>query len=541
MLGVVYQSVSKSVKDCWVNRSTFLYFCGMFVRKRRNRSGSTSVVVIDKSSGKPKELVCVGISTDEREIETLVGKAQDWILQYDGQTVLDFEGFGEASSKVDEMLDNIESAMINGTQLILNKVYDAVGFNAIDDDVLRNLVLARISQPGSKMATAAYLKAYYKEDVNHWRIYRYMDKLYNTQQEAVQRISVAHTMRVLGGRIGLMFYDVTSLYFETPARDDLRQPGFSKDGKTSESQIILGLLVSACGYPLSYAVFNGSQYEGRTMIPVIDDFKQRFGLEDFVVVADSGLMSKTNTRLLGDAGYKYIIGARIRSESEAVKDWILSLDKVDGQLYERPYGKGERLIVGYSAKRAAKEAHNRGQGVEKLRRRYASGSLTKDKLNKHGYSKFLEISKDVRVVINQDKIDQDARWDGLKGYRTNTELPAQTILDQYHGLWVVERAFRVSKGNLEMRPMFHFTEKRIEAVCICFVAYKVYKELERVIQETGLNLSVDKVLDIAKTLVTLQVRIPGTDRVRTRTLFLTPEHQSLLPLFDHLGIKSQIG
>lgn len=171
-----------------------------------------------------------------------------------------------------------------------------------------------------------------------------------------------------------------------------------------------------------------------------------------------------------------------------------------------------------------------------------SHSLTKDKPNKHGYNKLLEISKDVQVVINKDKIEQDARWDGLKGYRTNTDLPVETILEQYHGLWVVELAFRISKGNLEMSPIFHFTEKRIEAhICICFVAYKVYKELERVIKKAGLDLSVNKVLDIAKTLITLQVKISGTDHVRTRTLFLTPEHRSLLPLFGSLGVETQIG
>ena len=204
----------------------------------------------------------------------------------------------------------------------------------------------------------------------------------------------------------------------------------------------------------------------------------------------------------------------------------------------------ERTVLSWtaSAKRAAKEAHNREQGIEKLRKRYATGSLTKDKLSKHGYNKFLEISKGVQVVINQDKVDFDARWDGLKGYRTNTKLPVQTVIEQYHGLWVVERAFRISKGNLEMRPIFHFTEKRIEAhICICFVAYKIYKELERIIQKTKLNLSVDKVLDIAKTLITLQVKIPGTNRFRTRTLFLTPEHKSLLPLFECLGIEIQNG
>lgn len=130
----------------------------------------------------------------------------------------------------------------------------------------------------------------------------------------------------------------------------------------------------------------------------------------------------------------------------------------------------------------------------------------------------------------------------MKGCRTNTELPAQTIFDQYHGFWVVERAFRISKGNLEMRLVFHFTEKRIEAhVCICFVAYKVYMEFERLLRKMGLNLSVDKVLNIAKTFVTLQVMISGTVRVRTRILFLTLERKPLLPLFKSLGIKTQIG
>ncbi len=111
-----------------------------------------------------------------------------------------------------------------------------------------------------------------------------------------------------------------------------------------------------------------------------------------------------------------------------MKDRELSLDKADGPLFERDCDKNERLIVGYSAKMVAKEAHNREQDVEKLRKRYATGSLTKDKLNKHGYNKFLEISNDIQVVINQDKVDLDARLDGLKGYRTNTKLPAQTMI-----------------------------------------------------------------------------------------------------------------
>ena len=121
-------------------------------------------------------------------------------------------------------------------------------------------------------------------------------------------ISVEHTRRITGGRIGLLFYDVSTLYFETSRTDTLREPGFSKDGKSKESQVVLGLLVSEGGYPLSYSLFNGKQYEGFTMIPIIDDFKQRLNLgDDFVVVADSGLMNSSNLKLLREGHYKYII------------------------------------------------------------------------------------------------------------------------------------------------------------------------------------------------------------------------------------------
>ena len=194
---------------------------------------------------------------------------------------------------------------------------------------------------------------------------------------------------------------------------------------------------------------------------------------------------------------------------------------------------GERLIVGYSEARAKKEAYNRNRGVERLRKAYGSGILTKDKVNRRGYNKFLEISKDVEVAISDDKIAEDEKWDGLKGYVTNTDLPAEEAVTQYRGLWVVERAFRVGKGTLEMRPMFHFTERRIEAhVCICFVAYKVYKEQERIIASLGIKLSVDKVLDIAKTITTLRVHMPNNRSFYTKTMFLTDDHRAIRPLFE---------
>jgi len=507
----------------------------MYVRKKPNRSGSTSVVIVDKSSGKTKYLATIGISSDESTLSELCLEGEKWIAARTGMRdmfLLD-EQQREEKQVTDYLLDNIENILLNGTQLILDQVFKLIGFDAIGDDILKHLVIARLCQPSSKSGTVDYLKSYFDEDVALHKIYRYLDRLHNTQQERIQQISVEHTRRILGGQIGLVFYDVTTLYFETDYSDDLRERGFSKDGKHAQPQVVLGLLVSQDGYPLSYSLFNGSQYEGRTMLPIVEDFVQRFNLEDFVIVADSGLMNKTNISLLESGDYKYIIGARIKNESEVVKQWILSLDKIDGSFYELGKLPKSRLIVSYSEKRAKKDRYNREKGVKRLKANYKSGKLTKENINKRGYNKFLEISNDVQVAISQEKISEDEKWDGLKGYLTNTDLSEKDVYEQYHGLWVIEKAYRVTKGTLEMRPMFHFTPKRIEAhVCICFVAYKVYKELERILKLSGINLSVDKVLNIAKTIATLKIKLPTSGEILTNTMLLTAKHKSIADLFQ---------
>ena len=382
----------------------------MYIRKKHNKSGTTSVVVVHKFCGKYKEIKSFGCSSSEEDIELLCEKARKWIRSYGGQHEFGFnDNLTQELEETIRVVNNMDAVLINGTQLLLNQVYDSIGFNQISDEILRHLVIARVSQPRSKLATVEYLKSYYDEDVDLNHIYRYMDKLYNTQMEIAQQISVEHTKRIFGGNIGLMFYDVTTLYFETSRTDILREPGFSKDGKTTESQIVLGLLVSEGGYPISYSIFNGSQYEGFTMIPMIDDFKQRYDIgEDFVVVADSGLMNKNNVTLLRQAGYKYILGARIKNESTAIKQWILSLHTEDQSCYEYRQSNGERLIVSYSEKRASKDAYNRNRGVARLKQAYKNGRITKQQVNRRGYNKFLEISKDIEVSISDQKIAEDS-------------------------------------------------------------------------------------------------------------------------------------
>ena len=512
-----------------------VYLCSMFVRKKKNPSGIVSIQVIDKSNNRYKVVKTIGSSSDPVTIEELCIKGKQWISSQLGVQDI-FEVYNKAQEELQvatALLSNIENILLNGAQLILDQVFNLVGFDAVKDGIFKHLVIARICQPSSKAGTVDYLKSYFDQDVELHKIYRYLDKLQGEEQEKVQKISIEHTRRILGGSIGLLFYDVTTLYFETDFSDELRERGFSKDGKHSQPQIVLGLLVSKDGYPLSYSLFNGSQYEGRTMLPIVDDFVDRFKLEDFVVVADSGLMNKKNLDLLESGGYKYILGARIKNESDQTKQWILSLEKGDGAFYERLKAGKSRLIVNYSLKRAKKDQYNREKGVRRLQNEYKTGKITKENINKRGYNKFLEISQNVEVRIAQEKIVQDAQWDGLKGYITNTELPAKEVYEQYNGLWTIEKSFRITKGTLEMRPMFHFTPKRIEAhVCLCFVAYKIYKELDRVLKIRDIGLSVDKVLSIAKTVTTLKIRLPISNQILTKTMIVTKQHKKIEQLFN---------
>lgn len=511
----------------------------MFVKKKKNRSGTVSVVVAEKHKGEYKELVTIGIAQCDKDVERFVSEGKEWISRELGRRHPRLALFGEERESMQREVDDanrflscISNILLNGCDLILDRVFDRVGFNRIEDDVFRMLVKARLAYPASKAATVEYLKNHFDNDVSLSKIYRYLDKLSDREHEVVQDISVRHTQELFGGTIGALFYDVTTLYFEADHEDELRKTGFSKEGRHSNPQIILGLLVSSGGYPLAYCIHEGNKYEGHTMLPVIDEFVRRYNLEDFVVVADSGLMSNANISELESMGYKYIIGAKIKGEPESVKEWIFRQPKENCRMAEYDKGGGRRLLVGYTDKRARKDAHNREKGLRRLEKAYRTGALTKDNVNKRGYNKFLTMDGRVKVSIDYDKVEQDARWDGVKGYLTNTKLPSSEVYDAYHNLWHVERSFRIAKSKIEIRPMFHFTPRRIRAhICICFVALKVYKELERMLKISGIAMSVDKVLELAKTVTTIQVTLPQSGEVITKTMLMA-RHQRIAKLFD---------
>ena len=502
----------------------------MFVRKKRNTSGVVSIQVIDKSGGSYRVVKTMGSSSEKARIEELYVQGLQWISSYAGQNQLDFT---DERQLFDRFLSGIRQISVSGTELLLGKLFDQIGFGHIPDKLFRQLVLARICYPVSKLRTVDYLKKYHSLEVDEDSVYRYLDKLYNTQKEAVQQISYEHTLRILGGKINIVFYDVTTLYFEIDYEDELRKTGFSKEGKHQNPQIILGLLVSIDGYPLAYEIHEGNKFEGHTMLPVIDAFRTKYGLDKLIIVADSGLLSNDNIDQLNRKGYEFILGARIRSETKQFKDEILSLGLQNGQSTVIKKDGTQRLVISYSERRAKKDRINREKGLSRLQKKVKSGKLTKASINNRGYNKYLILNGEVDVKIDMVKYEEDGKWDGLKGYLTNTKLSKDEVIANYSHLWKIEKAFRISKNDLKIRPIYHRLQPRIEAhICIAFVAYKIYKELERQLKEKKSALTPEKAIDIAKTIYSIKLETSANREVIEKTIILNQEQKYLAQLFN---------
>jgi transposase len=484
----------------------------MFIRKKPNRSGSVSVQIVSKERGKYKVVKTVGSSHTEEGVHLLLHQARHELKKIQGQYSL-FSSPQDTTIK--SFLTTLSNANVHviGPELIFGKIYDAIGFDQIREDLFRHLVIARLAFPLSKLKTVDYLYRFQGKRINISSIYRFMDKLNSRLKHQVEDISYKHTLGLLKDKISVVFYDMTTLYFEASDEDDLRKTGFSKDGKHQNPQIFLGLLVGLGGYAIGYEIFEGNIYEGHTLLPTIKKLSERFGLSKPIVIADAGLLSKENIRLLEENGYHYIIGARIKNESEKIKDRIIKLGLKDGefQIIKKPAGR--KIIIHYSRKRATKDAHNRQRGLKRLEKRIRTGKLTKSSINNRGYNKYLKLEGEIQIRIDYDKFEQDKVWDGLKGYVTNTKLRAKQVIENYQNLWHIEKAFRMSKTDLRIRPIYHRLKDRIEAhICISFAAYAIYKELERLLYNYNAHFSVKRAGELTQTMYQLDVIMPESKK-----------------------------
>lgn len=502
----------------------------MFVRKKRNQSGAVSVQVIDKT--KSYHVVkTVGCSKNPEEIERFYQQGKAWLKQQDRQLPF-FPSEQIEQGIVAAFVSGLRSSDVRtvGPELIFGTLFDRIGFGHVPDELFRHIVIARLAYPTSKLKTVDYLRRYRGIETDPDSIYRSLDKLHSRYKEDIEDIAYAHTKRLLGPTISIVFYDMTTLYFEAEDEDDLRKVGFSKDGKFQHPQIMLGLLVGKGGYPISYDIFEGNTFEGHTLLPVLTKIEQRYGFKDITVVADAAMLSKENLEALDEAKYRFVIGGRIKNESSELQTQILQHvpAMIGGVHLELKREDGTRLIVTYSEKRAKKDAYNRDKGLAKLKKRIRFGRLTKEHLNRRGYNKFLKLDGKIEVSIDDSKIAADAKWDGLKGYITNTDLSPEVIVENYRELWQIEKAFRISKTDLRIRPIYHYRRRRIEAhICIAFAAYTIFKELERLLAQSGLKMSAKRAADLTHNMYSLHYLPPG-DPLPKETLLGLDDEQKLL-------------
>jgi transposase len=502
----------------------------MFIREKKNKSGSTSVQIISKTEGKYKVVKTIGSSSSQDGILVLLHQARYELSQIQKQSSL-FPSQSDAN--IEGFLNTLKNADISviGPELVFGKIYDHIGFNAIKEVLFRHLVIARLAFPLSKLKTIDYLQRYQGISLNISSIYRFLDKLNNTLKTQVEQIAFSHTLQLHKNQITIVFYDMTTIYFEASDEDDLRKAGFSKDGKHQNPQIYLGLLVSLGGDAIGYEIFEGGIYEGHTLLPFIERISKKFNLSKPIVVADAGLLSTDNINLLEQNEYKYILGARPKNETQKIKQQILET-RLENDMYKVIEKDNKtRLIISYSDKRAAKDQHNRKRGLQRLEKQIKSGKLTKSQINNRGYNKYLKMEGDVAIKIDYEKYNDDKKWDGLKAYMTNTTLPPKKIIENYKQLWHIEKAFRMSKTDLKIRPVYHRLARRIEAhICISFTAYKILKELERVLKKERTSFSITKAAELTQNMYQLSVILPESGKKQGILLKMDDQQNELIKI-----------
>jgi len=434
----------------------------------------------------------VGCAQDPDELEALQVRANDRLQQLRRQPSL----FPQKESTKAKLTD----WKVTGYHQVLGSVYDTTGF---PENLLRDLIVARIVYPKSKLATIRFLNQTLGVPATRGKVYRFLDTL---DKDELTEIAFNFVSDLNQG-LNLVFYDVTTLYFESSREDILRQKGYSKDHRHDMPQILIGLFVDQDGFPFDFDYFEGKTFEGHTFPTVIQNLQEKHSFENLTVVADAGMLSNDNLDFLEEQDIGYIVGARLRNLSQSKQKQIVDRDYSEPTTWDTRYN-NRRLIVSYSTKRANKDRQTRERKIKKL----------KDKLKKQQSvvrkSKYIKTGKNEVLGIDEDKIKHDAKYDGLRGYFTNTELPANTVIEHYHQLWQVEKAFRMSKSDLRERPVYHSKPDRIKAhLLLCFVSLLVMKEAERVLKLAGYSL---------KQAIELLSRV-GTGKVRVGKVTLELE------------------
>ena len=324
-----------------------------------------------------------------------------------------------------------------------------------------------------------------------------MDKVDDSVIERIQQKAFSAAQSLLPQPVQVLFYDCTTLYFESFQADELRAQGFSKDGKHAEVQVLLALLCTPEGLPVGYQLWPGNTFEGHTLPEAIEQIEKHYSIEQLVFTADSGLLSRANIAYLQERGHHYVLGARLKSLNQQLKGQILDnqgyKDMGEGYLVKEIEAEGKRLVVSYSPNRARKDAHERKEALEKLKKKLGKSKNPASMLSNFGYKKYLKVEGDAQIEEDPEKVAAAAQWDGLLGVWSNApgqDYSGQQLLERYRGLWQIEGCFRVGKTDMRLRPIYHWTPRRIKAhIAICFMALVCMRYLAYYLKVRDIRMS----------------------------------------------------
>lgn len=539
----------------------------MFVREIKKPNGSSTIVIVESHREGDKVIQSVirsfGTHKDEREIAIIKEAASKIIVEMldvknpvlPGIDPADFHQIKKRPKKVSTQLgvEGLEHAgsVSVGVQEVFSPLFKELEFDQVitgsNKDVewannLEKLVLSRIEDPVSKLNTSENLEKDHEVMLPVQKLYRTMDKVSQFEDIFKEKIRLS-TLATLDQKINVMFYDVTTLYFESFSPDSLRHQGFSKDCKFKETQVVLALATTYEGLPLTYELFPGNTSEGKTLLTVIEKMKEKYGCEKIQLVADRAMFSQINLSTLDSLGIEYIVAAKLRSLPKEFKETILSIKSNQPLKIQKWHSEinylERRLIISYTEERAGKDAYDRQKLVDRLKKKSDGKNIPVGNLiTNSGTKKYLKI-KSGSADINEEKIKSDELWDGLHGVITNKNnlRDVEEVLNTYRGLWQIEEAFRITKTDLKIRPVYHWKESRIRAhIAICFMAYTMLVQVRYRLKQSGINLSPRKVREelsrvmrvriknkVSKTEVLLPTQLTEIQKSIYSALKITPE------------------
>lgn len=441
------------------------------IRQIKYAVSSISVQVYKIENRKRVILRHIGTARTPEELNNLIVLANDFIKRITSQLFL----FTEEQSN---NIINIKQLEFLGVHYsffheLIHKLIISIGFDKLHNDFLLDLVVMRMLEPESKLRSIALLQEYFGIKYRRQKYYESAPKWLDLKSKA-ETIAVKFAKSHYAFDYSLVFYDVTTLYFESFESDDFRKNGFSKDNKSQQPQILIGLMVSKEGFPISYDVFSGNTFEGHTFIPMIEKFIRKNNIETFTVIADAAMISTENSTTLNKKGINYIVGARLGNISSVLLAAIDSkLAREDGKTIRIKTVHGD-LICAFSSVRYRKDKYEMEKQIEKAK--YLIENPSKNKK-----LKFTKTSGQA-IELNKKLIEKTNKLLGIKGYYTNLPEPVvsnQLIIKRYRELYRIEQAFRIAKSDLQTRPIFHYKEEPIRLhILICFMALVVSKHIE---------------------------------------------------------------